>query len=444
MRPLSIALSALLLSACSAAPPADDAGEDEDVGAASAALHEAGEVVVSTIDMADNELVLLDAATDRKIPIQLDELPGWPGGMPIHAVINDEKDLALVTLGGSATEPAGIVAVQLRNADWDYLTVQASIKKAMITDGPGARSSFPAVRQVDPRQPIAGWTQPESTQIHAPTLLPHSKYAYFTTWTDNRIRIVDMNALRLASPADPVVLGDLSRQTHGIYFNPSGTLGLGTGYYYDHGEIDVYEVNRGTGGLRHGGAVQLGTGQAYAAFTHHVRWIDDNRAVAGTMQLGPTSLTPYGAEVIGPSVWLVDARQKKAKKILGTAASPDQPGVYRSASDVMLVGHKLYVGEEDSLGATFGRDGSLAVYDATDIEHPVFLKRLRPGRGLPAGFTLGHAMSVTPGGEYIYLESYASGYLLKIDTQLDKVVRVFDESDGLTTPHGAFISGSSH
>lgn len=441
MRSVLFAIPAILL-ACTGS--IDDPDGAEVLGEASSALHEAGEVIFTIVDMADAELFIFDAATDQHIVIELDELAGWPGGTPIHTLVLEDQKTVFVTLGASPTEPAGVVALQIKSINWGTLKASVSVKKVMLTDGPGAIASFPAVSAIDPSQPIATWTQPSSTQIHGPTLLPGSKFAYFTTWTDNRIRVVDTKGRKLVSGIDPMTFDEASRQTHGVYFNPSGTWGLGTGYYYDSGELDLYQTNRSTGRLRHQGTIRLGTEDEYAAFTHHVRWFDNRYAVAGTMQFGPTSLTPQGAKVIGPSVWLVDAEQKRARKILGSAASSNSPGVWRSASDAMVVRGKLYVGEEDSIGGPFARDGFLSVYDFSDREHPVFLKRLKPGAGLPADFALGHAMCATPGGEYIYLESYASGYLLKIDTKLDAVVKVWDDADGLTTPHGGWMSGAAH
>ncbi len=73
----------------------------------------------------------------------------------------------------------------------------------------------------------------------------------------------------------------------------------------------------------------------------------------------------------------------------------------------------------------------------------VFLKRFKPGDELPTDFSVTHSLIVTPDGRYIYADSYASNYIIKIDTQQDQVVKVFNKSDhGLMMSHAGFISGT--
>jgi DNA-binding beta-propeller fold protein YncE len=159
------------------------------------------------------------------------------------------------------------------------------------------------------------------------------------------------------------------------------------------------------------------------------------------MQFGPTSLTPWGATIIGPSVWLLDVPKGRAKQIIGTAATAADPGIFLSASDLVVAGHKLYVAEEDSINGTFGEDGSVSVFDISNIKKPIFLKRLRPGDGLPGDFVVAHGLNVTPDERFVYVASYASSYILKIDTDTDEVVKEFGPNR-LNAPHGAFIAGA--
>ncbi len=161
------------------------------------------------------------------------------------------------------------------------------------------------------------------------------------------------------------------------------------------------------------------------------------------MQFGPTSLTPEGTRIIGPSVWLLDVESRTAKKVIGTAKHVNDGGVYRSASDLAVVGSKLYIAEEDSIDDNFGDDGYVSVFGIRDIDNPVFLKRFKPWDELPTDFSVTHSLIVTPVGRYIYADSYASNYIIKIDTQRDQVVKVFNKSDhGLIMPHAGFISGT--
>src|SRR5690606_9886459 len=99
--------------------------------------------------------------------------------------------------------------------------------------------------------------QAGSTQIHGPTLLPYSDYLYFTEFTSDRVRVVNHRTNEFAS-VDPISIPGYTEQTHGINFNKSGTVGLGTGYFFDDSVIDVYRVNRETGELQAVGQIMLG------------------------------------------------------------------------------------------------------------------------------------------------------------------------------------------
>ena len=61
---------------------------------------------------------------------------------------------------------------------------------------------------------------------------------------------------QLAS-VDPIVIPGYTEQTHGVNFNKSGTVGLGTGYFFDNSVIDVYKSNRETGALETVGQIML-------------------------------------------------------------------------------------------------------------------------------------------------------------------------------------------
>jgi hypothetical protein len=246
---------------------------------------------------------------------------------------------------------------------------------------------------------------------------------------------------------DPLSFGETSRQHHGVNCNLIGTHCLGTGYFYDHTEIDVYIPDVQTGNLSLVRSIELCEGQACAAFTHYTVWLDDRYALTATMQFGPTSLTPPENQIIGPSVWLLDVSNPasmQGTKIIDPAAGPDDPGVFRSASDVQVAGPglKLYIAEEDSLDGSYGEDGYIAVFDISTPRQPRFLKRFKPGKELPANYCIAHAMTVTPDGQSLYVASYACSYIVKIDTTTDEVVKVYGPADGLSRPHGGFIAGS--
>jgi hypothetical protein len=106
--------------------------------------------------------------------------------------------------------------------------------------------------------------------------------------------------------------------------------------------------------------------------------------------------------VIGPSVWLIDAVEGKGTMTIGPAKSPDEPGIYKAASDVLVVGKKLYVGEEDSMDETI-EQGYVSIWNISDSKSPKLIKRLKPGKELPADFKLAHEIYATRDGRYVGL-----------------------------------------
>lgn len=399
--------------------------------------------LLSFVDMNRYTLVLSDPTTRAKAKVNLKTLPYWPGPMPEHTLILPDAKKVFVTYMGSATEPVGIAVIKINSVNWTTGTADVQVVKNLEVDRAGTRSTYPAVTQTSPEQYINkkvddDWSRPGFAQLHGPTLLPHSRFAYFTMWTDDRVVAVDIQADKLL---DPQRFGNASNHLHGVYFNDAGTLGLGVGYFYDESNITVFRPNLQTGELKVLGEIQLGTADRYAPFIHNAFWLDERYAIAGTMQFGPTSLTPPKASIIGPSIWLVDTRTMKASKIIGTAKNVDDPGVLRSASWITVANNRLFVAEEDSLVASYADDGFVAVFNFSDREHPKFIKRLRPGRELPKDFNVAHSISTSLDEQTIVVESYTSGYVLTIDTGTLTVAEVASPKEGFKMPHGAWIAG---
>ncbi|MGI0016502.1 MAG: hypothetical protein ACREBU_24030, partial [Nitrososphaera sp.] len=86
-------------------------------------------------------------------------------------------------------------------------------------------------------------------QLHGPTIHPNGKFVYFTQWTDNKIRVIDVSTDKLAA-VDPIQHGTRTRQVHGVFFNPTGDLAIATGYYFDINEVTLYQVDKESGYLR--------------------------------------------------------------------------------------------------------------------------------------------------------------------------------------------------
>lgn len=400
--------------------------------------------VVTAIDYHTRMLYLINYENDKLITVDPTSIAGWPGNIPLqHTVVLPEGNKIFVTSDNTHDHPAYIIALRVDNLDWETGTVGLTLEAALPADNPGTPAELPFVEAVNNVQAVPGWLLAQSTQIHGPTLLPYSDFLYFTEFTSDRVRVVNHKTNEFAS-VDPISIPGYTEQTHGINFNKSGTIGLGTGYFFDNSVIDVYKSNRETGELQVVGQIMLGDEKRHAAFTHFVYWLDERYALTASMQFDKTSLTPDTTkQIIPPSVWLLDTLEGTATKIIRHTNHPNGQGIFRSASDLAVVNGKLYIAEEDTIDSTFADDGYVSIFDLSDRYKPRFIKRMRPGHELPTGYAVAHTLSPTPDNRYLMLASWASGYIVKIDTTTDTAVKVFGPNDGLVKPHGIFAAGGS-
>lgn len=400
--------------------------------------------IATAIDYHSRMVYLFNYENDKLITVDPASLSGWPGDVPLqHTLVFPEGNKIFITSDNTAEHPAYIIVLKVNDINWDAGTVSLAVEAAIAADSPGTPTEFPFVEPVNNVQAIPNWLVGRgTTQIHGPTILPYSDFVYLTELTSDRVRIINHKTNELVNGVDPIAIPGYTEQTHGIMFNKSGTIGLGTGYFFDNSVIDVYKPNRQTGELQTIGQIKLGDEKRHAAFTHFVYWLDERYAVTASMQLDKTSLTPATTkQIIPPSVWLLDTLEGTATKILDHTSHANGKGVFRSPSDIAVVNGKLYIAEEDSLDYTFANDGYISVFDLTDRYKPRFLKRLKPGRELPNGYAVAHTISPTPDNRYLIVASWVSGYVLKIDTETDTVVKVWGPNDGLIKPHGICTAG---
>ncbi len=400
--------------------------------------------IATAIDYHSRMVYLFNYENDKLITVDPTSLSGWPGDVPLqHTLVFPEGNKIFITSDNTAEHPAYIIVLKVNDINWDAGTVSLAVEAAIAADSPGTPTEFPFVEPVNNVQAIPNWLVGRgTTQIHGPTILPYSDFVYLTELTSDRVRIINHKTNELVNGVDPIAIPGYTEQTHGIMFNKSGTIGLGTGYFFDNSVIDVYKPNRQTGELQTIGQIKLGDEKRHAAFTHFVYWLDERYAVTASMQLDKTSLTPATTkQIIPPSVWLLDTLEGTATKILDHTSHANGKGVFRSPSDIAVVNGKLYIAEEDSLDYTFANDGYISVFDLTDRYKPRFLKRLKPGRELPNGYAVAHTISPTPDNRYLIVASWVSGYVLKIDTETDTVVKVWGPNDGLIKPHGICTAG---
>ncbi len=396
-------------------------------------------------DMMMPDLYLINTETDSRVKINLTKDPKWPGGLPLHTAILPDGHKAYLSVVSSDKDPLTILALRIGSIDWNAKTADVSITNVMRLEEPGANPSMLVPTQTDTRQPITNRWKPTNHQLHGPTIHPSGRFVYYTQWTDNKIRVIDVATDKLAS-IDPIQFGTRTRQLHGVFFNPAGDLAITTGFYFDINDVILYKVDKNTGNLIPAKVIPLTVSEKnkeYAAFSHFIHWLDNRYAITSTQQVGPTSLTPTGFKVIGPSVWLLDAETGEATLIIPPAKRPEEPGIYKPASDIMVIGNKLYVGEEDSMDDEVNSDGYISVWDLSDRMKPRFIKRLQPGKELPKDFSMTHELYPTENGKYLYAQSWGSGHLVKIATANDEVIKAFSKQDaGWHMPHGNFVPGS--
>lgn len=406
---------------------------------------------VSAIDYNTRNLYLFNYENDEMITISQDEIQGWPGNLPLqHTAVSPDGKYFWVSTDATINQAPKVFRLRISHVNWNTNTAKLRVDSMIRVGGPGEPATLPHLEAVPgSTQEVADWIRPSMTQVHAQTFLPFSKYMYMTEYSTDKVHIFK-NLRNRMKHVETVQIPGWTDQTHGISFNTGGSIGLGTGYFYDNNIIDVYKPNRKTGELTTVGQIELAVesnGQKFVApMTHLVAWIDTRYAVVATMQHDRTSLTPADVDgFVGPSVWLLDSVDLTATKILDQAMNVNGAGVFRSASDVAVVNGKLYIAEEDSVrqqDVSNARDGFVSVFDISDRLNPVFLKRLRPGVDFPANFDIAHTFSPTVDGRFVIMGSWHSGYVVKIDTYDDTVAHIWGPEDGLVMPHGIFSAGS--
>ena len=397
-------------------------------------------------DIGDGQLGLINTETDQLVQVDVASMPDWPGNGVVHkqhAWVTPDGKTIYMSIDAMDPSPAGIVVFDVNGIDWDEGTADLTINKTLEISPPGETSRFPELEQVNPEQPIAHWTQPAITQIHGPSFRPRSPYSYATVWTDDRIVAFNYKTNQFTWPGPTFSYGEFSRHTHGIVFNSRGNLALGTGYYYDQTSIDVYFFIRGLSIPIPVYSFDLRQGRERGAFTHYTVWLNNRYAYTASMQFAKTSLSGRRQRIGTPAVWLLDLWTGRATRVIDTAVTADDPGIFRSPSDQVIANGKLYVAEEDTLDGSYADDGYVSVFDLRNPRKPRFVKRLKPGEDLPDDFAVAHGLTVTPDQKSVYVASYISSYVAKIDTATDTVTKVWGPDDGLSAPHGGFVAGSN-
>ena len=89
----------------------------------------------------------------------------------------------------------------------------------------------------------------------------------------------------------------------------------------------------------------------------------------------------------------------------------------------------------------YGHDGFVSVWDISDRDKPKFIKRLRPGHELPDDFRNAHTATAMFDEDSVFVSSFVSNHLIRLETTNDKVAKVYSADDGLDMFHGEFAAG---
>lgn len=245
-----------------------------------------------------------------------------------------------------------------------------------------------------------------------------------------------------------------TQNSHGYFFSPDGSKAISARYWFDAISVGVFEFKKGSNVPYDVAEVFLENDDndgTYGATTHYAFWVNNRYAYVATMQLASTSISVQkGYTVGGPGVYLIDSKEKKATRVAGTSQNKNQPGVWNSGSDVIIANNKLYVCEEETMNGKLSEGtsrGSVGVWQIEEDLTLKWIKRIVQGSGddMPEGFSVGHGgvRVVANGKEYVYVASYASNQIIVIDTDSDTVVKVWDEEDDMSAPHGGFVAGGN-
>jgi DNA-binding beta-propeller fold protein YncE len=241
-------------------------------------------------DMMKPVLYLIDPVSDKIITIDLSLDAQYPNGsMPLHTLITPDGKKAYLSTMSSDTAPATILALRIGQIDWNSGKADVTITNVMNISQPGAKPLSTNIQNLtsNTTQPvIAKMWIPNNIQIHGPTLHPSGKFAYFTQWTDNKIRVIDVANDSLAS-IDPIQIDqdNTTQWLHGVFFSPSGDKALAPHYFFDGNHVHLFDVNKETGDLTNPQTITLGNNISYAAFPHFVTWINDTHAITSTQHL---------------------------------------------------------------------------------------------------------------------------------------------------------------
>lgn len=366
-------------------------------------------------------------------------------GQPVHTVLHPNKKTAYVTMSGNTTLPLRLLVLDLnwKNGVPNALLAQSvQILPAKTKDVSDAYCCRTKEMMGDP------YTQ----EGHGPQITEDGKYLVFSILTSNQLRVFDTESKKLVGTP---VSGPGVKGPHGFYLNPSATKAATTQYEMNGDKVIVLDFDKTTGNTSIKHVVKLVSDakgkKVRGAYSHTVRWLDDSHFFVNAGQ-DPDQGTPKAFEA---SVWMVDISGKEPKAFLAIGKSKrdnGEDGVQEGVSDNAIANGKLYNAEGNFRKFLDGKvvPGSISVFkiDKSDPSKLDYVARIKPRkadekpcekteacRKLPPDYSNAHELIRTPDEKFVFVTSFSSNYLLKIDTSNDSIAQVWF----MKAPHGFYI-----
>ncbi|MEK6578609.1 MAG: hypothetical protein AABZ55_05225, partial [Bdellovibrionota bacterium] len=255
---------------------------------------------------------MVDLDKDKEFYFPFTTIEGGPiAGQPVHIVFSSDKARVYVTMSGNDKLPLRLLVGDVTWNDAQVPTVKI-IKTvedlpAKSKDKSNAYCCRPKGTKIDP------FVQ----EGHGTNKSDDDKWVYFSELHNNRLRVFDTTKLEfVAVGTNPSLKGP-----HGLYPNPSGTLGASTQYQINGDEVTTWTMDAATGQIKHKDTIKLKdtAKKMGGAYTHTIRWINDTQFYTNVTQEANQGVKGKSEA----SVWLVDTAKKTATAVLRKAKAAD-------------------------------------------------------------------------------------------------------------------------
>ena len=374
----------------------------------------------TTVGINGSALYLIDVETDSLHFFPFATIDGGPiVGQGMHTTLSKDRQKAYVTIGGNDELSLRLVILAL---NWKNKVPHPKVTKVLkLVDAgvPGNPANGAACHPGGPGKRQEG---------HGTRITDDGRFLTLSELQNDRIRVLDTRTDEFVG--EPIKHESLFAP-HGLYPNPSGTMAASPSYWFDHYMISLWSMDTNTGQLSFLDTIALETDDLQGSYQHTVRWLDDNSFFANA-----TQERNQGNGKSEQSVWFVKVDEHQVFPIL----REDQ--ILEGVSDLAILNNKLFAAEGNVAKFLAGEEtpGHVSVWDIQNPTEPKLLKRFSAGMGLPSDFSNAHSLGAVLKGNSVYVESFSTDYLIKINSEKLEVEKIYGSEDGLDVPHGIYVT----